>query len=90
MRPPHERPRLAQLPLPVMEWEEQLDNQGVDAMGLTKEGVRFYMAQLDNAIRTWWQTVGPADNLPPQFGRLVDSKGPPTGPRWPMDSFLTL
>jgi hypothetical protein len=25
-RPPHERPRLAQLPLPVKEWEEQLDN----------------------------------------------------------------
>jgi hypothetical protein len=89
-RPSHERPRLAILPLPVKEWEERLDAQGVDSMGLDEEGVRAYMAQLETTVRTWWQTVGPADMLPPQFGRLVNPKGPPTGPRWPTDSFLTL
>jgi hypothetical protein len=89
-RPPHKRPRLATLPLPVKEWEEQLDAQGVDSMGLDEEGIRAYMAQLETAIRTWWQTVGPADILPPQFGRLVNPEGPPTGPRWPTHSFLTL
>jgi hypothetical protein len=48
------------------------------------------MAQLEDAVRTWWQTVGPADNLPPQFGQLVDPTGPADGQRWPSDSFLTL
>lgn len=35
------------------------------------------MAQLEDAVRTWWQTVGPANNLPSQFWRLVDPEGPP-------------
>jgi hypothetical protein len=59
-------------------------------MGLDEEGVRAYMAQLDTAVRTWWQTVRPVDMLPPQFERLVNPEGPPTGPRWPTDGFLTL
>jgi hypothetical protein len=44
-------------------------------MALTKEGVRTYMAQLKSAVRTWWQAVGPANNLPFQFGRAGGSRG---------------
>jgi hypothetical protein len=59
-------------------------------MGQDEKGVRAYMAELETALRTWWQTVGPADMLPPQFGRLVNPEGPPTSPHWPTESFLTL
>jgi hypothetical protein len=60
MRPPHERPRLAQ---PVQELEDRLDHQGLDPIELPEGGVRAYMAQLEDAVRTWWQTVGPAGCL---------------------------
>jgi hypothetical protein len=90
MRPPHERPRLAQHPLPVREVEDRLDQQGLNLIDLPEGGVGAYMAQLEDAVRTWWQTVGPADTLLPQFGRLVDPTGPAEGQRWPLDSFLTL
>jgi hypothetical protein len=75
-QPPHERPGLKQPPLPVPESEEHLDAQGLEPIGL--EG------------RPWGKTVGPADNLPYQHGRLVDPSGPADGKRWPSDNFLTL
>jgi hypothetical protein len=89
-RPPHERPRLRQPPLPVPEWEEHLDAQGLEPIGLEGEALGDYLAQLEEAVRTWWRTVGPADNLPSQSGQLVNPSGPAKGPRWPSDNFLTL
>jgi hypothetical protein len=47
-----------------------------------------YLAQLEEAVRTWWKAVGPADNLPYQHGRLVDPSGPADGERWPSNNFL--
>jgi hypothetical protein len=89
-RPPHKRPGLRQPPLPVPEAEEQLDAQGLEPIGLEGEALGQYLAQLEEAVRTWWRAVGPADNLPYQHGRLVDPSGPADGERWPSDNFLTL
>jgi hypothetical protein len=80
-QPPHERPGLRQPPLPVPQSEEHLDAQGLEPIGLEKEALGEYLAQLEEAVRTWWKT-GPADNLPYQHGRLVDPSGPANGERW--------
>jgi hypothetical protein len=88
-QPPHVRPRLRQPPLPAPDSEEYLDAQGLKPIGLEGEALGDYLAQLEEAVRTWWKTVGPADNLPYQHGRLVDPSGPADGERWPSDSFLT-
>jgi hypothetical protein len=88
-QPPHARPGLRQPPLPAQESEEYLDAQGLEPIGLEGEALGDYLAQLEQAVRTWWKTVGPADNLPYQHGRLVDPSGPADGERWPSDSFLT-
>jgi hypothetical protein len=90
IRPPHERPRLRQPPLPVPESEGHLDAQGLEPIGLEGEALGAYLAHLEEAVRTWWKTVGPADNLPPQHGQLVDPSSPANGPRWPSDNFVTL
>jgi hypothetical protein len=88
-QPPHARPGLRQPPLPAQESEEYLDAQGLEPIGLEGEALGDYLAQLEEAVRTWWRTVGPADNLPYQHGRLVDPSGPADGERWPSDNFLT-
>jgi hypothetical protein len=88
-QPPHARPGLRQPPLPVPESEEYLDAQGLEPIGLEGEALGDYLAQLEEAVRTWWKTVGPADNLPYQVGRLVDPSGPADGERWPSDNLLT-
>jgi hypothetical protein len=74
----------------VPESEEYLDAQGLKPIGLEGEALGDYLAQLEEAVRTWWKTVGPADNLPYQHGRLVDPSGPADGERWPSDNFQTL
>jgi hypothetical protein len=86
---PHARPGLRQPPLPAPDNEEYLDAQGLKPIGLVGEALGDYLAQLEEAVRTWWKTVGPADNLPYQHGRLVDPSGPADGERWPSESFLT-
>jgi hypothetical protein len=88
-QPPHARPGLRQPLLPAQESEEYLDAQGLKPIGLEGEALGDYLAQLEEAVRTWWRTVGPADNLPYQHGRLVDPSGPADGKRWPSDNFLT-
>jgi hypothetical protein len=88
-QPPHARPGLRQPPLPVQESEKYLDAQGLEPIGLEGEALGDYLAQLEEAVRTWWKTVGPANNLPYQHGRLVDPSGPADGERWPSDNFLT-
>jgi hypothetical protein len=88
-QPPHARPGLRQPPLPAQESEEYLDAQGLEPIGLEGEALGDYLAQLEEAVRTWWKTVGPADNLPYQHGRLVDPSGLGDGKRWPSDNFLT-
>jgi hypothetical protein len=88
-QPPHARSGLRQPRLPVPESEEYLDAQGLEPIGLEGEALGDYLAQLEEAVRTWWKTVGPADNLPYQHGRLVDPSGPADGERWPSDNFLT-
>jgi hypothetical protein len=89
-QPPHERPGLRQPPLPVPKNEEHLDVQGLEPIGLEGDALGEYLAQLEEAVRTWWKTVGPADNLPYQHGRLVDPSGSADGGRWPSDNFLAL
>jgi hypothetical protein len=81
-QPPYERPGLRQPLLPVPESEEHLDAQGLEPIGLKGEALGDYLAQLEEAVRTWWKTVGPADKLPYQHGRLVDPSGPAYGERW--------
>jgi hypothetical protein len=66
------------------------DAQGLEPIGLEGEALGDYLAQLEEAVRTWWRTVGPADNPPSQSGQLVNLSGPANGPRWPSDNFLTL
>jgi hypothetical protein len=88
-QPPHARLGLGQPPLPVPESEEYLDAQGLEPIGLEGEALGDYLTQLEEAVRTWWKTVGPADNLPYQHGRLIDPSGPADGVRWPSDNFLT-
>jgi hypothetical protein len=88
-QPPHARPGLRQPPLPAQESEEYLDAQGLEPIGPEGEALGDYLAQLEEAVRTWWKTVGPADNLPYQHGRLVDPSGPADGKHWPSDNFLT-
>jgi hypothetical protein len=63
-QPPYEQPGLRQPPLPVPESQEHLDAQGLEPIGLEGEALEDFMAQLEEAVRTWWKTVGPADNLP--------------------------
>jgi hypothetical protein len=81
---------LRQPPLLVSESEEYLDAQGLEPIGLEGLALGEYMAQLEEAIRTWWRAVGPADNLPYQHGRLMDPSGPGDGERWPSkdDNFV--
>jgi hypothetical protein len=88
-QPPHARSRLRQPPLPAPESEEYLDAQGLKPIVPEGEALGDYLAQLEEAVRTWWKTVGPADNLPYQHGRLVDPSGPANGERWLSDNFLT-
>jgi hypothetical protein len=57
-------------------------------MGMAEEGTRAYMAQLEDAVRTWWRASRPTDNLPRQSGQLVDPTGPATGQRYPLNNFL--
>jgi site-specific DNA-cytosine methylase len=87
-QPPHARPGLRQPPLPMPESEEHLDAQGLEPIGLEGEALGDYLAQLKEAVRTWWKTVGPADDLPYQHGWLVDPSGLADGERWPSDNFL--
>jgi hypothetical protein len=92
-QPPYERPKLRRPPLPAPStWavsEEYLNEQGLEPIGLEGEALVNYLAQLEEAVRVWWQTTGPATNLPYHQGRLVDPKGPENGERWPSDNFLT-
>jgi hypothetical protein len=64
--------------------------EGLEPIGLKGEALGDYWAQLEEAVRTWWQSVGPADNLPFQNGQLLNPSGPANGPCWPSDNFLTL
>jgi hypothetical protein len=92
-QPLYERPGLRQPPLPdPSTWavsEEFLDEQGLEPIELEGEALGAYLADLEEAVRVWWKTTGPATNLPSHHGRLLDPEGPKTGKRWPSDNFLT-
>jgi hypothetical protein len=92
-QPPYDRPRLKQPPLlDPSTWavsKEFLDEQGLEPIELEGEALVAYLAQLEEAIRVWWKTTGPAIDLPSHHGRLVDPEGPKTGERWPSNDFLT-
>jgi hypothetical protein len=92
-QPPYERSRLKQPSLPdPSTWavsEGFLDEQGLEPIELEGEALVAYLAQLEEAVRVWWKTTGPATNLPSHHGRLVDPKDPKTGERWPSNNFLT-
>jgi hypothetical protein len=92
-QPPYERPKLRRPPLPAPStWavsEEYLDKQGLEPIGLEGEAMLNHLAQLEEAVRVWWRTTGPATNLPYHHGRLVDPEGSENGERWPSNNFLT-
>jgi hypothetical protein len=92
-QPPYERPGLRRPPLPdPSTWavnKEFLNEQGLEPIELEGEALGEYLADLEEAVRVWWRTTGPATNLPAHHGRLVDTEGPETGGRWPSDNFLT-
>ncbi|HKT22172.1 MAG TPA: hypothetical protein VJR06_06155, partial [Nitrososphaerales archaeon] len=92
-QPPYERPGLRRPPLPdPSTWavsEELLDEQGLEPIELEGVALGEYLADLEEAVRVWWRTTGPATSLPAHQGRLVDPEGPETGGRWPSDNFLT-
>jgi hypothetical protein len=92
-QPPYERPRLKQTPLPdPSTWalsKKFLDEQGLEPIQLEAEALVASLAQLEEAVRVWWKTTGPATNLPSHHGRLVDPEGPKTSERWPSNNFLT-
>jgi hypothetical protein len=92
-QPPYERLGLRQLPLPdPSTWvvsEEFPNEQGLEPIELEGEALGAYLADLEEAVRVWWKTTGPATNMPSRHGRQIDPEGPETGERWPFDNFLT-